>query len=77
MGTATNFGVSQETSSTGPTPTGGYVTVTTTFTFSGALMNGMVSGTITYGHSGRGEQSSPFNGIITSSGSTTMQVTLR
>jgi hypothetical protein len=67
------FGWQSTATSTSPST----VTVTNTFAFTGALSNGVITGTATYSEAASGQQNPPFSGTISSSGSTTFAVTLR
>ena len=75
-GTAGNMTIpNQQTTFTSTTPA--TVTVTNNFAFTGALSNGVITGTVTYSSASSGQQNPPFSGTISGSGSTTFPVTLR
>ncbi len=75
-GTAGNMTIpEQQTTFTSTSPA--TVTVTNTFAFTGTLSNGVIAGTVTHSEVSSGQQNPPFNGTITSNGSTSFTVTLR
>jgi len=54
-----------------------FLAVTSTLTFTGALDNGVITGTLTYSEVSSGQQAPPANGAINGSGTATIPVTLR